>query len=85
MNILPTIEKIKQIVRETQGNVIPVYQDLSADLLTPIAAYLRVSKDKPYSFLFESVLGGEKIGRYSFIGTGIQLYVWFVLMKLKSC
>jgi anthranilate synthase component 1 len=70
MNIQPSLEKVKGLLEATQGNVLPVYQDLSADLLTPIAAYLRVSKNKPYSFLFESVLGGEKIGRYSFIGTG---------------
>lgn len=61
------------MLKESGGNIIPVYQDLSADLLTPITAYLRVSKNEPYSFLFESVLGGEKLGRFSFIGTGLFL------------
>lgn len=39
-----------------------------ADLLTPVSAYLRVAGDSPRSFLLESVEGGEKVGRYSFIG-----------------
>ncbi|KAI9097063.1 ADC synthase [Phlyctochytrium arcticum] len=56
---------------ETQlrtGNIIPVHQDISADLITPVSAYLRLSEHSEYSFLFESVTGGEKIGRYSFLG-----------------
>lgn len=60
---------VQQLAAEAGGNVIPVFSDLSADLLTPITAYLRLSHSKPYSFLFESVLGGEKLGRYSFLGT----------------
>ena len=49
--------------------MIPVYSELSADLLTPISAYLKLSNGESYSFLFESILGGEKLGRFSFIGT----------------
>ncbi len=51
-----------------QGNLIPVYEVLSADLLTPVSAYLRIAQGARYSFLLESVEGGEKIARYTFAG-----------------
>src|SRR4029077_19809885 len=51
-----------------QGNLIPVYDVFSADLLTPVSAYLRISQGARYSFLLESVEGGEKIARYTFAG-----------------
>src|SRR5215467_10509521 len=50
------------------GNLIPVYDVFSADLLTPVSAYLRIAQGARYSFLLESVEGGEKIGRYTFAG-----------------
>ena len=49
--------------------VLPVYRRLSADLLTPVSAYLRLRASSPFGFLFESVEGGEKLARYSFLGT----------------
>lgn len=58
---------------EPQGNTVPVYMSMPADLLTPVMAYLRLSNgasDEKRSFLCESVQTGEKIGRYSFIGCG---------------
>ena len=48
--------------------VVPVHARRSADLLTPVSAYLALKEDAPYSFLFESVEGGEKLARYSFLG-----------------
>src|SRR6185437_13187436 len=51
-----------------QGNLIPVYETYTADLLTPVGAYLRITRDSKYSFLLESVEGGETIGRYTFAG-----------------
>ncbi|RMG70628.1 MAG: anthranilate synthase component I [Nitrospirae bacterium] len=51
-------------------NLIPLYTEVFADLETPVSAYLKVS-DTP-SFLLESVEGGEKWGRYSFVGTEIK-------------
>ena len=41
---------------------------VAGDVETPVAAYLKVAADKPYSFLFESVEGGKFRGRYSFFG-----------------
>jgi len=51
-----------------KANVIPVYKEISADLDTPVSAYLKINKDD-YSFLLESVEGQEKIARYSFLGS----------------
>ncbi|MBE9191735.1 anthranilate synthase component I [Gloeocapsopsis crepidinum LEGE 06123] len=51
-----------------QGNFVPVYQEWVADLDTPVSAWYKVCWNQPYSFLLESVEGGENIGRYSFVG-----------------
>ncbi|HKW57589.1 MAG TPA: anthranilate synthase component I [Candidatus Acidoferrum sp.] len=51
-----------------QGNLIPVYEVRPADLLTPVSAYLRIAQGARYSFLLESVEGGERIARYTFAG-----------------
>ena len=51
-----------------QGNLVPVYDTFTADLLTPVGAYLRIARDARYSFLLESVEGGETIARYTFAG-----------------
>ena len=64
----PTLEKVKEMAG--QGNLAPVFRSINADLETPVSAYLKVAKG-PYSFLLESVEGGERVGRYSFIGTNL--------------
>jgi len=51
-----------------QGNLVPVHDTYTADLLTPVGAYLRIARNAKYSFLLESVEGGETIGRYTFTG-----------------
>src|ERR1044072_2296190 len=51
-----------------EGTVIPVSKRVMADLLTPVAAYLKIERLSPYSFLLESVEGGEKVARHSFLG-----------------
>ncbi|HLW99616.1 MAG TPA: anthranilate synthase component I [Candidatus Acidoferrales bacterium] len=51
-----------------QGNLVPVYESVHADLLTPVSAYLRLSRDARYACLLESIEGGEKIARYTFMG-----------------
>ncbi len=47
---------------------VPVYRQLTGDGLTPVSAFRRIARTSP-SFLFESVIGGEKVGRFSFLGT----------------
>lgn len=49
-------------------SLVPLYRTLPADLETPVTAFLRLAADEPECFLLESVEGGEKIGRYTFIG-----------------
>jgi anthranilate synthase component 1 len=59
------------------GRVVPLVRQLLADDLTPVSAFRRIAGDGP-SFLFESVVGGEKIGRYSFLGSGpfLRFQAW---------
>lgn len=52
-------------------NRIPVYREVLADMDTPLSTYLKLASG-PYSYLFESVQGGEKWGRYSIIGLPSQ-------------
>jgi anthranilate synthase component I len=68
MTYTPDLQTIQQIARTTDNNLAPVYRDVPADLETPVSAYLKVARGD-YSFLLESVEGGESVGRYSFIGT----------------
>jgi len=63
--IRPSLNEVKKINRD--GSLIPVVKEMVADIETPISAYLKMGR-KPYSFLLESVEGGERLGRYSFIG-----------------
>ncbi len=51
------------------GRTIPVYRQLLSDTLTPVSAYRRLS-DADHAFLLESVVGGEQVARYSFLGAG---------------
>jgi anthranilate synthase component I len=52
----------------TQGDLVPVYRTLPADLETPVSVYLKLASNNEPSFLLESVEGGESIARYSFLG-----------------
>ena len=63
---VPSLEEFKELAK--YSNLIPVYVEINADLETPVTAYMKVA-NKPNSFLLESVEGGEKIARFSFIGT----------------
>jgi anthranilate synthase component I len=64
--IQPDFREFQRLAK--QGNLIPVYDVFPADLLTPVSAYLRIAQGARYSFLLESVEGGEKIARYTFAG-----------------
>ena len=58
-----------------RGNVVPVVRTVLADLQTPVSAFLRVAGNASHAFLLESVEGGERIARYSFIGAWPELVV----------
>lgn len=57
-----------------QGNLIPVYREIMADMDTPVTAFKKID-DGRFSFLLESIEGGEKWGRYSFLGSSPSLIV----------
>src|SRR5881398_1177724 len=61
----PGLEEFRKL--SAQGNVIPVTRRLLADIETPLSAYRKI-RGAGESFLFESVEGGEHLGRYSFVG-----------------
>jgi len=65
--ITPSLEDFKKLA--DQGNLIPVFEEIHYDLETPISAFRKIDNGKS-SFLLESVEGGEKWGRYSFLGSG---------------
>jgi anthranilate synthase component 1 len=62
----PTLDEVRGMAG--RGNIVPVYREVAADLETPVSAYLKVARGQ-HSFLLESVEGGERLARYSFIGT----------------
>jgi anthranilate synthase, component I (EC 4.1.3.27) len=66
LSSLPDFSQFAQL--SAQGNFIPVYRELVADLDTPVSAWYRVCQGQPFSFLLESVEGGERLGRYSLLG-----------------
>lgn len=75
--ITPSLEEVTRLLvgdgpsSPPQGNTVPVYVTVPADLITPVMAYLRLTNGADKSkrgFLCESITGGEKIGRYSFVG-----------------
>ncbi len=61
--------------RAERANVVPVIETMSADLLTPLAVYLKLADDRKESFLLESVEGGETLARYSFVGVDPEFTV----------
>src|SRR5438105_11975298 len=71
----PTFDEVRQLraaetapaVEKSGRPLLPLYCDILADLETPVSAYCKTAQG-PYSFLLESVTGGERVGRYSFIG-----------------
>ncbi|MDO8955466.1 MAG: anthranilate synthase component I, partial [Deltaproteobacteria bacterium] len=63
----PSLREFKNLA--TRGNLIPVCEEIHFDWETPISAFRKI-EDGKFSFLFESVEGGEKWGRYSFLGSG---------------
>ena len=76
-----TFDQFKSYARE--GNVIPVYSTFMADLLTPVSAFLRLQQHSSRAFLLESVEGGEKTARFSFLGVDPFLTVHFDDHELK--
>ena len=62
----PPVRDFVKLSRE--HSLVPVYRTITADLETPVSAFLRIAQREPEAFLLESVEGGEHVGRYTFIG-----------------
>ncbi len=68
---IPALGEVRRLAADPRPGgetVVPIYREVRADLETPVSAYLKLARG-PYSFLLESADGGERMGRYSFIGT----------------
>ena len=63
---VPTARDFLKLSRK--HSLVPVYRTVTADLETPVSAFLRIASEEPEAFLLESVEGGEHVGRYTFIG-----------------
>ncbi len=62
------IPDFKEVLKLSEKyNVVPIYKEMLADLETPLSAYMKIDNPQ-YSFLLESIEGGEKMARYSFLG-----------------
>lgn len=68
----PSLEEFKQ--KSKQGNLIPVYREILADMETPVSAFQKID-DGRHSFLLESMEGGEKWARFSFLGSRPSIIV----------
>lgn len=69
----PSREAFTEAYKNGQSQL--VFSRVINDLDTPVSAYLKIAKNRPYAFLFESVQGGEQRGRFSFIGFSPDL-IW---------
>src|SRR5881398_1675647 len=67
MRYRPSLDEFMELART--ASLVPVYRQLIGDTLTPVSAFCKI-QEGDWSFLFESVVGGERIGRYSFLGSG---------------
>src|SRR5712691_3596233 len=64
--IRPDYKEFSRLARE--ATLVPVVKSVMADLLTPVSAFLAISRGEKHAFLLESVERGEQIGRYTFLG-----------------
>src|SRR3989442_10650269 len=66
MRYRPTFDEFVALAQN--ASLVPVYRQLVGDTLTPVSAFCKIQEGE-WSFLFESVIGGERVGRYSFLGS----------------
>ena len=67
----PALDEFLELARS--ASLVPVYRQLIGDTLTPVSAFCKI-QEGDWAFLFESVIGGERLGRYSFLGSGPFLH-----------
>src|SRR3954452_632028 len=62
----PDLKEFSRLARDS--TLVPVVKSVSADLLTPVSAFLAIAQGESHAFLLESVERGEQIGRFTFLG-----------------
>src|SRR5437762_5305981 len=79
----PTLDEFLPLARG--AGLVPVYRQLIGDTLTPVSAFCKIQAGD-WSFLFESVIGGERMGRYSFVGSApfLRFQAFGTRVKLQS-
>src|SRR5438105_3663511 len=84
MRYRPTPEEFFKLARG--HSLVPIYRQLVGDTLTPVTAF-RAIQDSDWSFLCESVIGGERLGRYSFLGSGpfLKFAAHGRSVRIESC
>ncbi len=84
MNHRPFYSEFVELSR--QATVVPVYRQLIGDTLTPVSAFCKI-QEGDWSFLFESVVGGERVGRYSFVGSGpfLRFLAYGPRVQVQTC
>lgn len=73
MSTITTLDEFQALAAD--ATFVPVCKELMADLLTPVSAFLRIAEYSDHAFLLESVEGGERVARYSFLGKDPLLIV----------
>src|SRR5438270_12686691 len=83
MHYRPTFEEFAALARE--ASVVPVYRQLIGDTLTPVSAFCKIQEGE-WGFLLESVVGGERLGRYSFVGSGpfLRFQAWDRRVRIET-
>jgi anthranilate synthase component I len=69
----PDFKEFSRLARE--ATLVPVVKSVSADLLTPVSAFLAIAEKESHAFLLESIERGEQIGRYTFLGSAPYMRV----------
>jgi anthranilate synthase component 1 len=83
MHYRPTYDEFIELART--ASVVPVYRQLIGDTLTPVSAFCKIQEGE-WAFLFESVVGGERLGRYSFLGSGpfLRFQAWDRRVQIQT-
>jgi anthranilate synthase component 1 len=84
MSYFPAFDAFQKLA--VGHTVVPVFRQLTSDTLTPVSAFCKMQEGE-WAFLFESVVGGEKIGRYSFLGAGpfLKFQAWDRKVLVQEC
>jgi len=84
MTYYPSLEEFSELARH--ASLVPVYRQLISDTLTPVSAFCKI-QEGDWAFLFESVVGGERLGRYSFLGSGpfLQFQAYDRRVQIHEC